>query len=263
MSKDALVKALDALHVRRDEEKVDELMARVDLDGSGSIDFQEFRQEVGSRSRLEMLLQGLPLLRALADVLGGNTDAYAKTQDCEVEAKVRSAVPVLVDIIKHNLGSLRASNAAVSAAAAHGHGEKFSFTLQGGDLQDFHKGLAERVGEPHADIEEGMRKEHLEALDADEPFKTSNYGIITTPRNEYKLVLSGGEGLTPGDERKFRPLDEYDKLDIVKDRGVRRPEVIAVILYNGPMFQVSVSLVVPAIVCYFYCCSCHSCFCHC
>ena len=248
MSKDALLRALDALLVRRDEEEVDELIARINLNGSGSIDFQQFQQEVRSRSRLEMLLHGLPLLRILADMLGGNTDAYTKTQDCEVEAKVLSAVPVLVDVIKHNLRSLRASDAAVGAAAAHANSEKFSFTIQGGDLQDFHKGLAGRVGEPHADIEVGMEKEHLKALDADEPFKTSNYGIITTPRKEYELVLSGGKGLTPGDERKFRPLDEYDELDMVKDRRVGRPEVIAVILYTGPMFQVSLSIVTPAIV---------------
>jgi len=247
MSKDALVKALAALRVRRDEEQVDELMARVDLDGSGSIDFQEFQQEVGSRSRLEMLLQGLPLLFALADILGGSMEEYTKIQDCEVEAKVCTAVPVLANIIKDNLTKLRESHAAALPAAV---GDKFSFNIVGGKLEDFHNGLAGRVGEPHADIEQGIEKEHLTSGDANESFTTSNYDITTTPCTEYMLVVTGGKGLKPahsGHGRLFRPLEYYYKLDIVKKRKLGRKEIIAVILYTGPMFQVSVSIVATAI----------------
>ena len=240
MSKEALVQAFDALHVQRGDEEIDELMARVDLDGSGTIDCEEFCQAIQGRSHLEMLLHGLPIVRALADQLGGSTVAYRRIHDDDVQNLVLGAVPLLVEIIQHNLASLRASaeaSEAVSDAAQDAAG-KFAFSIQGGDLQDFHAGLAERVGEPHADIARGMEKEHLESGDADIPFKTANYGLLTTPRKEWDLVESGGKGLADGDTRVLRPLEDLLKSETAQGAGITRPEMRAVVLYTGPMYQV-------------------------
>jgi hypothetical protein len=235
MSKKALVQAFDALHVQRGDAEIDELMARVDLDGSGTIDCEEFCQAIQGRSHLEMLLHGLPIVRALADQLGGNTVAYRRIHDDDVQNLVLGAVPLLVEIIQHNLASLRASaeaSEAVSDAAQDAAG-KFAFSIQGGDLQDFHAGLAERVGEPHADIARGMEKEHLESGDADIPFKTANYGLLTTPRKEWDLVESGGKGLADGDTRVLRPLEDLLKSETAQGAGITRPEMRAVVSHAG------------------------------
>ena len=112
----------------------------------------------------------------------------------------------------------------------------------GAPLEDFHNGLATRVGEPHADIALGMEKEHQDSGDADTPFTTSNYGITTSPRAEWLLVVSGGKDRRnpkSGDVRVLREIDYYEELERVKSAGLTRPEIIAVVLYTGPMFQVS------------------------
>jgi len=75
--------------------------------------------------------------------------------------------------------------------------------------------------------------------DADTPFKTGNYGIYTTPHAEYLLVIRGGKGLKKGDMRTLRSFKHYFELERVKEADLTRPEIIAIILYTGPMFQVS------------------------
>ena len=94
------------------------------------------------------------------------------------------------------------------------------------------------MGEPHADIARGMEKEHLESNDADIPFRTANYGILTTPRKEWELVESGGKGLADGDTRVLRPLEDLEKSETAQNAGISRPEIRAVVLYTGPMYQV-------------------------
>ena len=99
--------------------------------------------------------------------------------------------------------------------------------IRGGKLQDYYGGLAERVGAPEADPVKGLR--------------SGNYGVLTTPRAEYELVISGGKGLKEGDARVLRPLEYYDDLETVKDAGLTRVEIVIVIMYTGPMFQVRAS----------------------
>ena len=75
-------------------------------------------------------------------------------------------------------------------------GDKFSVPFKGGTLEDFHSGVTGIVGEPHADLGKGVEMEHNSSTDptCDVPFSTSNYGITTTPWNEYLLAKSGGRG---------------------------------------------------------------------
>ena len=82
----------------------------------------------------------------------------------------------------------------------------------------------------------------MESDDADIPFRTANYGILTTPRKEWELVESGrdtGEGLADGDTRVLRPLEDLEKSEAAQNAGINRPEIRAVVLYTGPMHQVS------------------------
>jgi len=75
--------------------------------------------------------------------------------------------------------------------------------------------------------------------DADTLFKTGNYGIYTTPNAEYLLVIRVGKGLKKGGMRTLRLFEYYDDLESVEEADLTRPEIIAIILYTGPMFQVS------------------------
>jgi len=240
MSKVALTRALEALHVMRDDREIDALMSRVDINGDGVIDADEFCMEIQRKSQLESLLTSLPLLRALANQLGGKIDAYRKMADSQVDAHGHACVYSICEIIKQNLRAMRAVEEGRVAAGEtlSAVGGKFAFAIQGGDLQDYHGGVTGRVGEPHADIAEGMRKEHLCSRDAHIPFTTSNYNLTTTPYKEYNHVIDGGVGLEKGDVRVLRPLTYYRELKSVTTAGLTSYEIIAIILYTGPMFQI-------------------------
>jgi hypothetical protein len=99
---------------------------------------------------------------------------------------VPSMVQLLVDLAKQM--------AAVSTAQKNAGGSKFGGELKGGPLDDFYKGVTGVCGEPDADIEEGMRREHTERPDSIVEFSTPNYGVTTTPSKEWALVLEGGNG---------------------------------------------------------------------
>ena len=238
MSKQALSKAMGGLG-NRDLSQIDELM-----EDDGNIGFHEFQLAVRNSSPVEKLLQGLPILRAIALQLGGSIDEYTKMTQAQVQTSVSESVPLLVEIINKNIAAIREANE--TSAREHGKTStdtKFSFVIQGGGLEQYHGGVTEKVGEPHADIAKGMEIEHLHSGDSDIPFKTGNYGIVTTPRQEYMLVVSGGEGLKAETvPRVLRPLHYYQKLQTVKDAGLSDLEIIGIILYTGPMFQVTSSL---------------------
>jgi len=57
------------------------------------------------------------------------------------------------------------------------------------------QGVSGITGDPHPNLEEGVRKEHCDMADSKEIFTTSNYGISTDPETEYNLAMGGGEGL--------------------------------------------------------------------
>ena len=80
-----------------------------------------------------------------------------------------------------------------------------------------------------------MRTEHCH--DPSRPFTTLNYGITTTPSREWAIVNSLAE--CPDAERRHgRRIPSVDRL-LALDRAVSaqltRPEVLAVVLYTGPM----------------------------
>ena len=147
--------------------------------------------------------------------------------------------------------------------------QKYCFHIDGGNLQDFNKGLSNLVGIPDPNVWEGMRREHVEAPTADQVFVTPNYGIRTTSKIEYNLALSGGtyyqeifqgqrkaegplseeeqslveEGGKPRKGRDSSPdrvlwtMEEYEKMDVVQTANLSKSEILAIVLYTGPMYK--------------------------
>jgi hypothetical protein len=79
-------------------------------------------------------------------------------------------------------------------------------------------------------------------------FTTSNYSVNTTPQDEWGLVLRAGSsqealsGTTSAafadsgsTGRRMPSFANLMKLDLSKKAGLTQAEVIAVILYTGPM----------------------------
>ena len=68
-------------------------------------------------------------------------------------------------------------------------------------------------------------------------FETSNYHIKTTAQREWSIVVHN-EPLTPseaGHDRRIPALDELELLPMSTKANLCRAEIIALVLYTGPM----------------------------
>jgi len=267
MCKADLGAALATLQMPLSTEELDSLFEGMDLNCDGQIQVDEFLTAAKGSSHLEMLLQTLPIIRAFANVLAsGNTQnplaGYEDMSDFDVDESVVKCVPMLREIFKRNLQTLReARQLGMAATAAQSNGsDKFAFSIKGGTLKDFNDGITTRVGAPNPDLKAGMEIEHLTSADSHAEFTTGNYGIISTPSKEYNLAVSGGEGVDFnagankgwGATRVLRPLSFYGIFDIdgrlcervdttpdiIVKAGLTMLEIIAAIIYTGPMYWI-------------------------
>ena len=110
-----------------------------------------------------------------------------------------------------------------------------------GDITHFEQGLLRRIGMPHLEFFKAMQSEHCEETGCDMKFTTRNYGISTCAAHEWNVVVCGvqpvAEHMSHG-SRCVPDVDEKHRSAIAKKAGLRREEVIAVILYTGPMYVV-------------------------
>jgi len=134
---------------------------------------------------------------------------------------------------------LRSPPSTPSAGSANS-GKFDTFVMPSGKIEDFQKGLSWRIGFPHLEFFKTMEAEHTSMAGCDMQFTTRNYGITTTAQAEWGVVV---RGQAPPPEHMLHgrviTLIE-DKLQCAQARkaGLRREEVIAVILYTGPMYMI-------------------------
>jgi hypothetical protein len=106
-----------------------------------------------------------------------------------------------------------------------------------GKIENFHQSIYEDIGSPNPDWEAAMRLDNVLNTDV---FNTNNYHIETFPAAEWSYVVDGviPPAASIGQNRVIKPLGEYMELDQCKEAGLTRVEVIALVLYTGPMFIV-------------------------
>lgn len=121
--------------------------------------------------------------------------------------------------------------------------------MSAGSVGNFFRGLMGRVGFPCLDFERAIFLEHCQQQGAEYEFTTGNpYHITTKPSSEWKYVVHGhvsdadGRTCTPPQvvidgKMVSRVIGDIDCLVTqYHHAGLSRPEVIAIILYSGPMF---------------------------
>lgn len=227
-------------------------------------------------SDVEKLLRPLELEKEIAKQLvskllqkGEDTEtwsAFADLEGGEVEDSVQQAVQGMAGCIQDVVEKLRKARGADPSSSSRGN--KFRGDFQGGPIEEFYAGVTGVIGEPNIDIKAGVRKEHAEMADSEVPFTTSNYGITTTPKMEYTVVVGfadegGPHTKVPGtrrcnskteqmvvetrrcsirgeeiqeDVRTLRPIHYYQEMEVVKKVGLIWVEIVSTILYTGPMF---------------------------
>ena len=82
-----------------------------------------------------------------------------------------------------------------------------------------------------------MKAEHCTKSGYNVEFKTSNYDIVTTPKDEWEIVVEGKQCPAHhlGYNRKIQRIDALMKTSTAVDSKLKNFEVASVVLYTGPM----------------------------
>ncbi len=76
-----------------------------------------------------------------------------------------------------------------------------------------------------------MEAEHCSLGGSDHHFRSNT----TWPANEWAITVHSQAHVGPSGARQLRKIEDLMKEDVVSRAGLTRPEVIAVVLYTGPM----------------------------
>jgi ankyrin repeat protein len=105
-----------------------------------------------------------------------------------------------------------------------------------GEIKDFHRTLTDRVGWPNLDFLKGMTDEHIRGASFYEKYT----GKEIFPKKEFEYVKVGKDfGYDPkaGNMRIIPNVDELWNGQTAKAAKLSREEVVATVLYTGPMFH--------------------------
>ncbi len=95
------------------------------------------------------------------------------------------------------------------------------------------------TGLPNVKFMEAMFAEHCSKKDSNIEFTSSNYKVTTTPNKEWMIVVKGEHSLADkGNGRIIPDISELMRSETVKVAKLFTYEVIAVVMYTGPMVSV-------------------------
>ncbi len=82
-----------------------------------------------------------------------------------------------------------------------------------------------------------MEAEHCARFDSEVHFTANNYKVRTTPKNEWLIVAKCDKSLADNmlHGRRIPEISKLMQLDVAKTSKLSDYEVVAVVLYTGPM----------------------------
>jgi hypothetical protein len=216
--------------------------------GNGGLNFTEFARAVATPDDMELFFREkhLPLLAdALRPHVGRGHDQLQRV-GLLPEGTMRAATAAVASGLRDQADAVHSELKRMFAAqleAKEAAGKFTVFKMSSGNVTDFHSGLTGRVGTPHPNFEAAMRREHCEKAGCDVAFTSANYKITTTPQNEWRYIAGDEVGRLPvcpdmGHSRRIVPVEELLQLPLARHAKLTRPEMLAIVLYTGPMFQV-------------------------
>ena len=237
-------------------------IARFDGNSNGVMEFGEFERAVSLPDELQLYFQEKQqpaLADALRVLVGRGSDqllAVSRLPASDVRAAsaaVCASVAEQAAWLHEELQRLFTAQFEIQAQMEADAGKFNVVKMACGGVEDFHSGLTGRVGMPHLKFKDAMRQEHCERAGCNTQFTTGNYKITTTPRKEW-LYIAGDEAgqqeacADMDHGRRIVRISELMKLKLAIDAQLTEVEMLAIVLYTGPMFQVS-QLFVCALAC--------------
>ena len=238
---------------------VDKLFKQVDRNEDGVLSFEEFDCLRQHQTPLRAWASGLPLADLVAHALPVKAQDVFAEDLCQLDGR---AIEAVVQAVSEGFKKLLLENVALlvktrqAQAADGGAAQKFQLDpLSCGSADDFQSGLVDRVGNLSLKTMVTMRKEHMTFYGSYESFTTFNYHITTRPCDEW-LLVEGADGKsdeefaafleekglkvglgTAHHGRRIPNVAVLQLLESVKDAGLSREELYAIVLYTGPMFM--------------------------
>jgi hypothetical protein len=257
ISRPNLSAALSDLGMCMSAGEVDELFYTLDLNSDGWISLSEFLAMIARVGKVEEWASTLPLASLLADCMPSKNEAdpvraLSNLHSTEVQAVVACFSEGLVQLLGEEVEKLKRAyedmQRKLEAAASQDDGDaapKFALNVMSyGDIDDFFKGLSGRIGDPFLDFEKAMEAEHCHGEDSKTFFTTTNYKIRTCAYDEWQIVVHCDTSIPrPADMRHRRRIPKIPELiELVNQpetaaAKLSRAEVIAVVMYTGPMYE--------------------------
>ncbi len=246
--KEALAQALKEIGMALCPDDQKEMLYTQEVGDSGCIKLDEFRLIVTKPGKVGEWASNLHLAKLLADCmpLSSGEDALrtiSNLPSAEIKLVVECFGLGLTRLLEEEIGKLkhayevmdRSSKAVNSGDVA----TKFEvIKMSCGNIEDFLSGLSGRIGDPFLDFEKAMEAEHCLGEESTNRFTTRNYGIETTPYNEWNIIVNGKHDLADKRcGRKDRDINELMQSKPAVDAKLRREEIIAIVMYTGPMFE--------------------------
>ncbi len=230
-----------------------ETIFRFDCSGTGLMKFGAFERAINLPDDLALYCEEhqQPLLAdALRALVGRGIDQLLRVSQLSPSDMLAASAAVCASIPQQSeslFKELQRSFAAQFEIQRLTTNEANKFNVEKmacGGINDFHEGLTGRVGMPHLKFRDAMQQEHCEKAGCNASFTTGNYKITTTPKQEWLYVAGDETGhrvacpdLDHG--RRIVPISELMKLKLAIDAKLTDVEMLAVVLYTGPMFKVS------------------------
>jgi uncharacterized protein len=232
----------------------EQIFRHADANMGGYVNLEGFMLAAQLPDDLERILEDhrlgvlAPALRALLTGSEDQVKCFAKLRTEDLLFAVKASVEPLKQQLD-NVRSLveKAADAKIQLQEAMDKdptSKKFTtFKAAGGTIDDFFKGLEDRIGAPNLDFKKAMCAEHTIREGCDYTFTTGNYHITTQPFKEWSYVVSDESGhraecpnMSHG--RELTPIDELMKKPLACQAKLTEEEMIAVVLYTGPMFVI-------------------------
>lgn len=238
----------DAPIIPTTDQEIADTIKQFDANSNATLDFGEFQQAVTEPDELQawfiekQLPSAADALRPLVGRCSDQLKALSQLPTADIECAAAATSLFFPGILKELHQELQGAFAIQSQIEADmkAGASKFndSFKLACGSISDFHLGLTGRVGMPHLNFKQAMRQEHCERIGCDVEFTTGNYRITTTPQREWQYVVDNVPCPQMEHHRRIIPIVELQQRGVSQDAKLREEEVIAVVLYTGPMFQI-------------------------
>ena len=221
---------------------------------NGMVEFSEFKRAVAMPDELALYFQErrqpalADALRALVGCGGDQLLRVSQLSSADVHAACSAVCACLPEQVLALREELQRSFAVQFEMQAQMDADPGKFNaiikMACGGIDDFHSGLTGRVGMPHLKFKDAMRQEHCERAGCSTSFTTGNYKITTTPHQEWLYIAgdeTGQQVACPDMDhgRRILVISELMKLQLAIDAKLTEVEMLAIVLYTGPMFQVN------------------------